>query len=66
MKLTRYILSAVLAWTISTPLQTEAMPASLEKFFHKLETLSADFNQQVVDGDNREIRSTPFQLPDRL
>ena len=62
MKLTHYILPAILAWAVSTPLQAEAMPASLENFFHKLETLSADFSQQVVDGDNREIQSASGRM----
>ncbi len=59
---TRYILSAALTWTLSTPLQAEALPASLATFFNKLETLSADFSQQVVDGENREIQAASGRM----
>ena len=62
MNLTRYILSAALAWSLTTPLQAEALPASLANFFNKLETLSADFSQQVVDGDNREIQAASGRM----
>ena len=62
MNLTRYILSVALACTLSTPLLAEVLPASLANFFNKLETLSADFSQQVVDGDNREIQSASGRM----
>lgn len=51
------VMLAGLFWTVTTVAVADAMPASLADFFHELKTLSADFSQQVVDGNNREIQS---------
>lgn len=37
-------------------------PASLVEFFDDLQTLSADFNQQVLDSNNEEIQSAQGRM----
>ncbi|NNJ93463.1 MAG: outer membrane lipoprotein chaperone LolA [Halobacteria archaeon] len=58
----RHALLAGLLWAATAAAVADEMPASLADFFQGLETLSADFSQQVVDGNNREIQSATGRM----
>lgn len=58
----RRMLLAGLLWVMTAAVLADAMPASLADFFHDLQTLSADFSQVVVDGNNREIQSASGRM----
>ncbi len=55
-------LLAGLLWAATAAAVADGMPASLADFFQGLQTLSADFSQQVVDGKNREIQSATGRM----
>jgi outer membrane lipoprotein carrier protein len=55
-------LLAGLLWAATAPGLAGPMPASLADFFNDLKTMSADFSQVVVDGNNREIQSASGRM----
>ena len=56
------LLTGLLLWLLCLPGALAETPALVEQFFSDLQTLQADFDQQVVDSNNRLVQSSQGRM----
>jgi outer membrane lipoprotein carrier protein len=56
------LLTGLLLWLLCLPGALAETPALVEQFFSDLQTLQADFDQQVVDSNNRMVQSSQGRM----